>query len=205
MRADVFRFAPESGHRAMQSACLFGAKIGSRHPYSMTSLAHATISGGIASPRDLAALRLITSSNCNFRFAPTPAASSSGDGLHFTATNLKVNERNITPDACFEAGFPPETHSSSSAVSSRTCFAISCSTCFRLVIARAPFDLRLKNLGSPFLPVTARMAVTYITNSLPGELLYLILRHPCRCCSTHIRIAYSSGFRSRQALSATVP
>jgi hypothetical protein len=25
MRAHVFRFAPESGHRAMQSACPFGA------------------------------------------------------------------------------------------------------------------------------------------------------------------------------------
>jgi hypothetical protein len=29
MRADVFRFAPESGHRAMQSACPFGARNGS--------------------------------------------------------------------------------------------------------------------------------------------------------------------------------
>jgi hypothetical protein len=36
-----------------------------------------------------------------------------------------------------------------------------------LVITRASFDLRLKNLGSPFIRVTARMAVTYITNSLP--------------------------------------
>lgn len=86
---------------------------------------------------------------------------------HFTATNLKVNVRNIPPDACFEAGVPPETHSSSAAVSSRAGFAISCSTCFRLVITRASFDLRLKNLGSPFIRVTARMAVTYITNSLP--------------------------------------
>jgi hypothetical protein len=28
MRAYVFRFAPESGHRALQSACLFRAKLG---------------------------------------------------------------------------------------------------------------------------------------------------------------------------------
>jgi hypothetical protein len=70
----------------------------------------------------------------------------------FTATNLKSNLRNIGGEA-FEAGLPPETHSSSSVASSRAWLAGSRSTC--LVIARAAFDSGLKDLGSPILRVSA--------------------------------------------------
>jgi len=42
MRANVFRFAPESGHRAMQSACPFRAHNRTSRPlHSMTSSARA--------------------------------------------------------------------------------------------------------------------------------------------------------------------
>jgi hypothetical protein len=84
--------------------------------------------------------------------APLQRASPSQQSpAHFTATNLKVNARNVTPDA----GFPPETHSSSAAASSRAGFAVSRSTCLRFVITRAPFDLTLKGLGSPILYLPA--------------------------------------------------
>jgi hypothetical protein len=100
------------------------------------------------------------------RRVPAPlqwAPPSQPSPAHFTATSLKVNTRNITPDA----GFPPETHSSSAAASSRTGFAVSRSTCLRFVITGAPFDLTLKDLGSPILHVSTRMTVTYVTIHLP--------------------------------------
>src|SRR6267154_2369393 len=73
------------------------------------------------------------------------SAITSPPAYYFTATSLKVNVRNITPDASFAAGLPPETHSSSAAASSRVWFAGSRSA--SLVMARTPFDLRLKEPG----------------------------------------------------------
>jgi len=63
MRANVFRFAPESGHRAMQSACPFRAMNGlmrrsKRHLYSIILSARPSSEGGTARPSALAALRL---------------------------------------------------------------------------------------------------------------------------------------------------
>ena len=51
MRAYVFRFAPESGHCATQSACPFRARNGlmhrSKHRYLITSLAHDRLFSGV--------------------------------------------------------------------------------------------------------------------------------------------------------------
>src|SRR5260221_6974091 len=54
MRANVFRFAPKSGHCATESACPFCAKSGSEPVYSMTSSARASKAGGRVRPIALA-------------------------------------------------------------------------------------------------------------------------------------------------------
>src|SRR5258705_13166712 len=68
MRAYDFRFAPESGHCATESACPFRANNGLMHcgkkaSYSITSLASASSVGGTVRPSAFAVLRLMTSSN----------------------------------------------------------------------------------------------------------------------------------------------
>jgi hypothetical protein len=67
MRANVFWFAPESGHRAMQSACPFRAISGLMHrsnltAYSITSPARPSSDRGIARSSVLAVLRLMADS-----------------------------------------------------------------------------------------------------------------------------------------------
>src|SRR5258706_8151671 len=52
LRADVFRFGPNNGHRSIGSACPFGANTrlmhrSKKHPYSITSSARASSVGGI--------------------------------------------------------------------------------------------------------------------------------------------------------------
>jgi hypothetical protein len=79
MRAHVFRFAPENGHRAMQSACPFRAIFGSGATYSITSSAVASSAGGISRPRIFAVFRLIARLNlvgCSNGSSPGAAPSS---------------------------------------------------------------------------------------------------------------------------------
>ena len=68
LRGYVFRFAPESGHRAMRSACPFRATTGLMHRsnyqyYSITSSAWTSRSGGMVIPSAFPVLRLINNSN----------------------------------------------------------------------------------------------------------------------------------------------
>jgi hypothetical protein len=67
LRANVFRFAPESGHRALQSACLFRATSGLMHRskqlYSITSSARESSVGGTVRRSAFAVFKLITNSN----------------------------------------------------------------------------------------------------------------------------------------------
>src|SRR5258706_14176443 len=72
-RANVFRFAPESGHRAMQSAYPFRARSG-HCDYSITSSARVSSPGGTVRPIVRAVLRLMPS--CIF------VAFSTGSSLH---------------------------------------------------------------------------------------------------------------------------
>jgi hypothetical protein len=67
LRGYVFRFAPESGHRALQSACLFRAKNRLMH-HSISKLHSITLSARLRSNEgterfsNWAVLRLMTSS-----------------------------------------------------------------------------------------------------------------------------------------------
>src|SRR5258705_13823781 len=61
--ADVFRFTPESGLKSDIAPWPFRASNGSHLVYSITSSARPSSEGGTVSPRALAVLRLITSSN----------------------------------------------------------------------------------------------------------------------------------------------
>src|SRR5258707_14107830 len=68
LRADVFRFAPESGLKSDIAPCPKGANNGlmhrsKEHRHSITSSARASSDGGTVRPSALAVFRLITSSN----------------------------------------------------------------------------------------------------------------------------------------------
>src|ERR1700686_4631843 len=77
LRADVFCFASNNGHRSTGSACPFGANrreydirivpnrthAGLKPAYSITSSARERSEGGMVRPSVFAVLRLITSSN----------------------------------------------------------------------------------------------------------------------------------------------
>src|SRR5258708_8209074 len=62
-RANVFRFAPETGHRGIRSVCPFCARSRSGTPYSITSSARPSSMGGILNPIVRAVLRLTLSRN----------------------------------------------------------------------------------------------------------------------------------------------
>src|SRR6476646_3750836 len=67
-RADDFRLTPENGHHQARTLCRKSATSGllrcRKQPlYSITSSARPSNEGGTVSPRALAVLRLITSSN----------------------------------------------------------------------------------------------------------------------------------------------
>src|SRR5262249_27371765 len=69
-RVNVFRFAPESGHRPTRRACLLGAMNGLKHcnkrdvsiGYSIISSARPSNGNGKVRPSVLAVLRLTTNS-----------------------------------------------------------------------------------------------------------------------------------------------
>jgi hypothetical protein len=118
-------------------------------------------------PRQFAATRAGPQSRPD---TSTWAPLSQQPSAYFTATSLKVNVRNMTPDAPCEPAFrPPETHSSSSAASSRACSAGSRSTCLWLVIILVPFDSRLRDAADPPWRISAPMTVTYITKRTPSD------------------------------------
>jgi hypothetical protein len=80
MRAHVFRFAPESGHRDMQSACPFRATSGLMHRskqlYSITSsVRESSIGGMVRARRSLHIAR--NSAGVHYRYSNEDKISSS--------------------------------------------------------------------------------------------------------------------------------
>src|SRR5258708_38109465 len=102
LRADVFRFAPKSGHCATEPACPFRATNGLMHcniqdRYSITSSAVASSEGRIVRPSAFALLRLTISSNlvgCSTGRSPGFAPFLLGRGpLRVNRVGLSMDQR----------------------------------------------------------------------------------------------------------------